>query len=62
MTTKINQVPAKRPETETPTVIDSTTNPEQEAHKKLERAADRAAHNANQTHQQYDDDRNNFSI
>jgi hypothetical protein len=63
MTTKINQVPSKRPETETPTVIDSTTvNPEAEDHKKMERAADRAAHKANKTQQEYDQDHNTFSI
>lgn len=62
MATKINQVPAKRPETETPTVISNSTDPEQEEHKKMERMADRAAHKANKTEQQYDEDHNTFSI
>ncbi|HEX8924473.1 MAG TPA: hypothetical protein VF786_01705 [Terriglobales bacterium] len=61
MTTKINQVPAKRPETETPTVIDNTTDPQVQEHKKMERMADRAAHKANKTEQQYDAEHDQFS-
>ena len=62
MTIKINQVPGKFPETEKPTIIDETTDPEKEAEKKLGRSADRAAHKANKTEQQYDQDHNTFSI
>ena len=62
MTTKINQVPEKRPETERPTVIDHSSDPEREEEKKMGRAADRAAHKGNKTEQQYDQDHNTFSI
>ncbi len=62
MTVKVPHVPAKRPETEKPTIIDDNTNPQEEAHKKVERDADRAAHKANQTHQQYDQDHKPFTI
>jgi hypothetical protein len=61
MTTKIPRVPAKRPETERPTVVDNT-DPQKEEQKKMERAADRLAHKANKTEQQYDEDHNTFSI
>lgn len=61
MTTKINQVPAKRPETETPTVIENSTDPEAEKHKKMERMADRAAHKANKTEQNFDQEHDKFS-
>lgn len=62
MTTKINNVPAKRPETERPTIVQDSVNPEQEEHKKMERMADRAAHKGAKTEQQYDQDHNTFSI
>lgn len=62
MTTKINNAPVKTPETETPTVTDGTANPENQEEKKLQRSADRAAHKANETQQQYDQDHNTFSI
>lgn len=62
MTTKINQVPAKRVETETPTEVHSDANGESAEHKKMEHAADRAAHKANKTEQQFDQDHNTFSI
>ncbi len=60
MANKINTVPAKLPETETPTVVDSE-NPEHAADKKLDRVADRAAHKAAKTEQRYDEDHNVFS-
>ena len=60
MTTKINQVPDKRIETETPTEVHE--NAEESKHEKLEHVADRAAHKANKTEQQYDQDHKNFSI
>ncbi len=62
MTTKINDVPFKKPDTETPIVADNSSNPEEQEHKKMERAADRVADKANQTHKQYDQDHNTFSI
>ena len=61
MSTKINQVPTKRPDTETPTVVDGDSSPDQIAHDKAEKGADRAAHKANQTHQRYDEDHTIFS-
>lgn len=61
MTTKINRVPAKRPETETPTVLDGSTDPKEQEHKKMEHMADRAAHKANKTEQQFDQEHNKFS-
>ncbi len=57
-----NQVPAKRPETEKPTVIEKNSDKEREAKEKTERIADRAAHKANKTEQQYDQENNTFSI
>lgn len=63
MANKINTVPAKRPETETPTVVDeNTVNPESAEEKKVERIADRTAHKANKTEQEYDQDHTTFSI
>lgn len=61
MANKINTVPGKFPDTETPTVVDGSENPERAAEKKLERGADRAAHKAAQTEQKYDEDHNLFS-
>lgn len=61
MTESIRNVPSKRVETETPTVIDNTTSPEEQKHKKMERMADRAAHKANKTEQQFDETHNTFS-
>lgn len=59
MTESIKQVPSKRPETEKPLVDDG--NLEEQKHEKMERIADRAAHKANKTHQQYDENHNTFS-
>ena len=61
MTESIKQVPSKRPETEKPIVDDGVTDMEQQKHEKMERGADRAAHKANKTHQQYDENHNTFS-
>jgi hypothetical protein len=60
MANKIETVPTKSPDTETPTVVDPE-NPENAADKKLDRVADRAAHKAAQTEQRYDEDHNVFS-
>lgn len=60
MANKINTVPAKSPDTETPTVVDSE-NSEEALDKKLDRVADRAAHKAAKTEQRYDEDHNVFS-
>ena len=62
MTTKINQVPAKRVETEKPLVVEKDSDQEKQLHDKAERIADRAAHKANKTEQEYDSDHNTFSI
>jgi hypothetical protein len=59
--TDIKRVPEKHPDTETPTIIAGTTNPEEQIHKKMERMADRAAHKANKTQQEYDRDHNQIS-
>ena len=61
MANKINTVPAKFPENETPTVVDNTENPERSSEKKLDRVADRAAHKAAKSEQRYDEDHATFS-
>jgi hypothetical protein len=61
MTENIEAIPVKRPTKETPIVIDNTTNPEEQRHKKMERMADRAAHKANKTQQDFDEGANQFS-
>ena len=61
MTENMKEIPSKRPDTEKPTVIDSTSNAAEQKHEKMERAADRAAHKANKTEQQYDQTHNTFS-
>ena len=61
MTESMKNVPSKRPVTETPTVIDSTTDAAEQKHKKMERMADRAAHKANKTEQEFDQNHNTFS-
>ena len=62
MALKINTVPEKKPETETPTIIDDHTNPAEAREKKLQRSADRAAHKGAKTEQEFDQDHNTFSI
>lgn len=62
MADKINTVPSKKPETETPTVVDSTGNPQTDAgEKKLDRIADRAANKAADTQKKFDQDHTTFS-
>lgn len=61
MTTKINQVPAKRVETDTPIEVHDANDPKAAEHKNMERMADRAANKANKTEQQFDQDHNTFS-
>lgn len=63
MTIKMNnQVPAKRPVVETPLEVHNTDNPKAEEHKKMEHMADRAAHKANKTEQNYDEKQGMFKI
>jgi hypothetical protein len=61
MTENIKAIPSKKPSNETPIVIDSTTDPQEQKHKKMERMADRAAHKANKTQQDFDEGANQFS-
>lgn len=61
MTDKIPNVPSKKPETDTPTVVDEHGNREPSPEKKMERAADRAAHKAAKTEQDYDDSHDKFT-
>jgi hypothetical protein len=61
MTESMKQVPSKSPETEKPVVDDGVTNLDQQKHEKMERMADRAAHKANKTEQQFDENHNTFS-
>lgn len=61
MTENMKAIPTKKPQEETPIVIDSTTDPEEQKHKKMERMADRAAHKANKTQQDFDEGSNQFS-
>ncbi len=61
MPNKINTVPVKRPETDTPTYVDEHGNREPSPEKKMERAADRAAHKASKTEQQYDETHGEFT-
>ena len=61
MTNKINNVPPKRPETETPTVVDENGERHPSAEEKMERSADRLAHNAAKTQQNDEADKGKFS-
>lgn len=61
MPNKINEVPPKRPETETPTVVDEHGERHPSAEEKLQRSANRAAHKAAKTEQNYDQDHNEFT-
>lgn len=61
MPNKINEVPPKRPETETPTVVDEHGERHPSAEEKLQRSANRAAHKAAKTEQNYDEDHNQFT-
>lgn len=57
----INRVPPKRPENEPPTVVDEQGEQHPSAEEKLQRSADKAAHKAAKTEQNYDKDKNQFS-
>jgi hypothetical protein len=60
MTVDMNKhVPAKRPETEPPTEVHDTDNPQEKEHKKM---ADRAAHKAAKDQQTSEQDHNTFTI
>lgn len=61
MPNKINEVPPKSPETETPTVVDEHGERHPSAEEKLQRSANRAAHKAAKTEQNYDEDHNQFT-
>jgi hypothetical protein len=61
MANKINSVPTLKPDTEKPTIIDGSDNPEKAKHEKMERGADRAAHKAAETQQKYDADHTTIS-
>ena len=61
MTNKINNVPAKRPETDTPTVVDEHGDRHPTAEEKMQRSADRLAHKASKTQQNNETDNNEFS-
>lgn len=61
MADRINTVPAKRPETETPTVVENDSNPSQTDEKKMQQVADKAAHKGAKTEQQFDEGHNTFS-
>ena len=61
MAIKINTVPSLKPDTDEPTIIDNSTNPEAAEEKKVERIADHAANKANKTEQRYDEDHTIFS-
>jgi len=57
----INRVPTKRPEKETPTVVDEHGERHPTAEEKMQKAANRAAHKAAKTEQNYDTEKNKFS-
>jgi hypothetical protein len=61
MPNEINHVPVKTPETETPTVVDEHGEKHPSAEEKLQRSANRAAHKASKTEQNYDTDHGEFS-
>ena len=61
MADRINNVPAKKPETETPTVVDSNNSPSEAADKKIDRIANRAAEKASKTEKQFDEGHTTFS-
>ena len=61
MPNKINSVPPKRPETETPTVVDEHGERHPSPEEKMQRSADRLAHKAARTQQNNEADNNEFS-
>jgi len=61
MPNQMNNVPPKRPETETPTVVDEQGERHPSPEEKMERAADRLAHKANKTQQNNEEGNNKFT-
>ena len=61
MPNKINRVPTKTPEKETATVVDEHGERHPTAEEKMQRSANRAAHKAAKTEQNYEKDKNQFS-
>ncbi|HEY3628646.1 MAG TPA: hypothetical protein VGL00_20325 [Terracidiphilus sp.] len=61
MPNKINNVPPKRPDTETPTVVDEHGERHPSAEEKMQRSADRLAHKASRTQQNDEEGNNKFS-
>ena len=61
MADKIETIPARESETETPTVTSGTGNPGTSPTKKVERIANRAAHKAAETVHKYDKEHTIFS-
>jgi hypothetical protein len=61
MPNKINSVPPKRPDTETPTVVDEHGERHPSAEEKMQRSADRLAHKASRTQQNDEEGNNKFS-
>jgi hypothetical protein len=61
MPNKINSVPPKRPDTETPTVVDENGERHPSAEEKMQRSADRLAHKASRTQQNDEEGNNKFS-
>ena len=57
----INRVPPKRPENEPATVVDEHGERHPSAEEKMQRSADKAAHKAAKTEQNYDKDKDKFS-
>ena len=61
MPNKINSVPPKRPETETPTTVDEHGERHPTEEEKVQRSADRLAHKAAKTQQNDEEGNNKFS-
>ena len=64
MTQRIPQPPSKRIETETPTIVNNSNDPEAEQrakHKKMEQMANRAARRGTDAEKQYDADHTTIS-
>ena len=61
MANKINEVPPKRSETETPTAVDEHGDRHPSAEEKLRRSANRTAHKAAKTEQNSDEGHNELT-
>lgn len=64
MPQRIPQPPSKRPEIETPIIVENPNDPQAEQkaeHKKMERMADRAAHRGTDTEKRFDEDHSTIS-